>query len=316
MKKLLLIVFVATTLFSCNKADVLSTQEGEKISFGDTFVDNSTKAADKTYSGDKALEAFNVYGTVTGTAGTINIYNGNEVTGTVGANTWNCSVNQYWIAGATYNFAAVADATVASTDANGMPLTLTCNTAIDANDVQKDPLYATATATGKASGNDKVNFTFSHLLSKAHFTVKSNTTGGYYYSVKNIKVNHFVNGTYTINGATWAGTGAKADTEFGNIENVTSANTDGLTNEFQRLLIPTTADFTVSFTVELWNDNGAADDVKLTTENFTKTVTEDLVAGNAYDFNISLSVGELIQFTVTNNPTWTPATDGTNVTIQ
>ena len=314
MKKLFVALCAIAALAACAKEEIVSLDKGEAIQFGNAFVENATRATDKSYSGDKALTAFNLYGTVSSTNGTINIYNGCEVTGTVGANVWNCPVSQYWIAGATYAFAAVADGTVASVDANGMPLTLTCNTAVDANNVQNDLLYATAAATGQASGNGKVNFSFSHLLSKAQFTVKSNTQGDYYYSVKNINVNNFETGTYTINGGTWAGTTA-TDIAFGNINDVRATDANGKTCEFQRLLIPTTAAFTVSCTIELWNANGDAADVKLATENKTFTVNQDLVAGHAYDFNLSLSVGELIQFTVTEKPTWADPT-GFDVPLQ
>ena len=314
MKKLFVSIIAIAALAACAKEELVSVNQ-EAIEFGGPFVENATRATDKSYSGDKALTAFNLYGTVASTNGIINIYNGCEVTGTVGTAVWTCPVNQYWIAGATYAFAAVADGTVATTDTNGMPLTLTCNTAVDANNVQNDLLYATAAATGQASGNGKVNFTFSHLLSKAQFTVKSNTQGDYYYSVKNINVNNFVNGTYTIADGTWVGTGEKANTAFGNINDVRATDANGKTCEFQRLLIPTTAAFTVSCTIELWNANGDAADVKLATENKTFTVNQDLVAGHAYDFNLSLSVGELIQFTVTEKPTWNPATGGTGVTL-
>ena len=316
MKKILISILSIAALVSCSKDSIVDMSEGEAITFGNVFVDNSTKAADKTYSGDKALTSFNLYGTVTGTGGTVNIYNGCEVTGAVGANVWNCPVNQYWITGANYSFAAVVDGQVASRDANGMPLTITCNTAVGENNIQKDLLYATASATGKASANDPVDFTFSHLLSKAQFTVTSNTTNGWYYSVKDIMINNYLEGTYTIAGGVWVGTtGSKGNTPFGNIENVTSSNTDGKTCEYQRLLIPTTEDFTVTFTVELWNDNGNETDVKISTQSYTKTVNQDLVAGNAYDFNINLEVGELIQFTVTENPTWVN-NPGADVTIQ
>ena len=315
MKKLFVSIIAVAALAACAKEEIVSLDNGETIQFGNAFVENATRATDKSYSGDKDLAAFNLYGTVSSTNGTINIYNGCEVTGSVGTAVWTCPVNQYWIAGANYAFAAVADGTVATTDTNGMPLTLTCNTAVDANNVQNDLLYATAAATGQPSGNDEVNFTFSHLLSKAQFTVKSNTENGYYYSVKNIQINHYVNGTYTIANESWVGTGEKANTAFGNIEKVTKTATNGLTCEYQRLLIPTTDDFTVSFTVELWNDNGDADDVLLATQGYTKTVSQDLVKGNAYDFKLSLSVGELIQFTVTTAPTWADPT-GFDVPLQ
>jgi hypothetical protein len=263
------------------------------------------RATDPSY-GAVALTKFNVYGTVTGTGnGTVNIFAGDEVTGTVGNNVWACANKQYWIAGASYNFAAVASGNVATTDANGMPTTI--STIANANNNVEDLLYATATATGKATGNGKVNFTFDHMLSKAFFTVTSNTEGGYYYSVKNIKVANYSAGTYTVGGS-WAGTTAE-DVEFGDITKVTKES-GAKTNTTQMLLIPTTDDFMVTFTVEIYKDNQL-----LGTTNYEKTVDTDLVMGNVYDFRLALSVGELIEFTVTTNPTWTPATGGTQITL-
>ena len=315
MKRIFVAIMALGALVSCSK-DELVSQNREVIGFGSAFVDNSTRATDPTYSGTASLTSFDVYGTVTGTAGTVNIFNGDKVTGAIGSSVWTCTNNQYWIDGASYEFAAVVDANGVTQGTYNMPTALTYNTS-----GQKDLLYATATAEGKASGNDKVDFSFSHLLSKAQFTVKSNTEGGYYYSVKDIKVNNFETGTYSIADDTWAGTTAK-DIEFGAIEKVTKTDANGKTNATQMLLIPTTTDFKVSFTVELWNDKGTettTDDVKLSTVTYygdtAKTVSQDLVKGNAYDFNLSLSVGEKIEFTVTTAPTWNPATGGTTVTL-
>ncbi len=324
MKKLFTILAVAATLVSCAKEDVVREAEGEAIQFGNAFVENSTRAADPTY-GTVALEKFNVYGTVQGTGnGIVNIFDGDVVTGAVGQNVWSCDVKQYWIAGATYNFAAVVDIDKntdnlpdgVAVDSNGMPNTITYTTAN-----QNDLLYATAgPITGLAKDNQKVNFTFSHLLAKAQFTVKSNTEGGYYYSVKDIKVSNYSEGIYTIGATTpWAVDADDAtEIEFRHIEKVTKADTNGKTNATQMLLIPTTTDFKVSFTVEIWNDNGDAEDVLLGTTSYTgdaaKIVSQDLVAGHVYDFNLDLKVGELIQFTVTSNPTWAGETD-VNVTL-
>ena len=293
MKKVFFALVTIAAIAACNKAEVIGQSEGELITFANPFVDNATKAADKTYTGDKKLSEFNLYGTVTGTTngtGTINIYNGCKVTGEIGStivggketNIWNCPVDQYWIAGAKYNFVAVADGTVATTDDNGMPLTITCNTEVDENNVQKDLLYSRPDEiTGLATGNGLVNFTFNHLLAKAQFTVKSNTEGNYYYSVKNININNYVNGIYTIATKTWNGTGNKTNTAFGNIEEVRNSDNNGKTCNYQRLLIPNTDPMTVTFTVELWNANGDAADVKLSTEDKTFTVNERLLAGHA-----------------------------------
>lgn len=297
MKKIFIVFAALATIAACNKAEVIETVEGEAIEFSNAFVNNATKATDPTY-GAVALTSFDVYGTVTGTGtGTINIFNGAEVTGAVGNNVWSCDVKQYWIAGATYDFAAVVNANSVAKDANNMPTALIYQTA-----GQNDLLYAESTATGKASGNGKVNFSFNHLLSKAQFTVKSNTADGYHHNVTDIEVSNFATGTYTIDGGTWAGE-TSTQIAFGDVEEVTAAG-GAKTNQTQMLLIPNTDDFTVSFTVEIWNGT-----TKLGTQDYTKTVSQDLVKGNAYDFNLDLKVGELIQFTVTSNPTWADETD-------
>lgn len=304
MKKILISMLAVAALVSCSKEESIRVDQGELIGFGNAFVDNSTRAADNTY-GATDLEAFNVYGTVTGSAGTVNIFNGDAVTGSVGSNVWTCANKQYWINGATYNFAAVVDATVAK-DANNMPTTLT--TVADATMNFKDMLYADNLGiVGKKTGNGPVNFTFEHLLAKAFFTVTSNTEGGYYYTVTDITVGNYESGVYTIANETWA-PGAAKNVAFGNIKEVTAADTDGKTNATQMLLVPTTDTFNVTFTADLYKDG-----TKLGTETKTIAVENDLVKGNVYNFTIALSVGELIQFTVTNDPTWTTQPD---VTVQ
>lgn len=328
-------MLAVAALVSCSKEQTVSFDKGELIGFN-SFVENSTRATDPTY-GAVALTSFNVYGTVQGTGnGIVNIYDGDVVTGVVGEKetitdengnetevdkAWLCDVQQYWIAGAQYNFAAVVDVDNTATNVTvdtttGMPKTIAYTTTN-----QNDLLYAEASATGKATGNGKVNFTFDHLLSKAQFTVKSNTEGGYYYSVKDIKVSNYAGGTYTIADKTWT-PGTATNVAFGDVEYVTSNDKNGKTNDTQMLLVPTATDFKVSFTVEIWNGDGEGDDEVLLgqtvyADNDTDdvhnalTVATDLVKGNTYNFNLNLSVGELIQFTVTTNPTWANGSDTT-----
>ena len=303
MKKILISMLAVAALVSCGKEESIRVDQGEAIAFGNAFVDNATRAEDKTY-GEVDLTAFNVYGTVTGTAGTVNIFNGDAVTGSVGPNVWTCANKQYWIEGATYDFAAVVDATVAQ-DANKMPETLT--TVADATMNFKDMLYADRLdIVGKKTGNGPVNFTFEHLLAKAFFTVTSNTADGYYYTVTDITVGNYESGVYTIANETWA-PGAAKNVAFGDIEEVTAAD-NAKTNATQMLLVPTTDTFNVTFTADLYKDG-----TKLGTETKTIAVENDLVKGNVYNFTIALSVGELIQFTVTNDPTWT---NGGDITVQ
>ena len=329
MKKLFTILAVAAAVVACQKNETIALDNGEAISFGNAFVENSTRATDLSYSGTKGLKLFKVYGTVTGgentTGGTVAIFNGDDVTGSVGTAVWSCNNKQYWIAGATYNFAAVADAESVTCE-NGLPKSMVYSSAVDAETgFQKDLLYATASATGEASGNDYVNFTFNHLLSKVKFTVTSNTEGGYYYSVKNIEVANYNGGTYTIGAPTPWAVGTAANIAFGDIEEVTKASsegegtakTSGKTCVNEKLLVPTATAFNVTFDVELYKGNTLLSKQESITKSVEIKNAENtlvgLEAGKSYNFTIAVSVGELIQFTVTTNPTWGDST--TNVPV-
>ena len=305
MKKLIFAMAAVVALAACSKEQTVVADRGDAIGFGAPFVENSTRV---DYSTPGALKKFKVYGTVTGTAGTagtVNIYKGVEVTGTIGTADWShdAQYNQYWIPGADYDFAAIVDATVASDDANDMPLTLTtqADDATVGNMYLKDMLYASAHVENATANQGRVNFNFAHLLSKVKFTVTSNAMGGYYHTVTGIKVSNFETGTYTINGGTWAGVTAK-DVTFAPIAEVTSAT--GAKTNAEMLLVPNAAAFNVIFTVDLYKGT-----TKLGTETITKTVETDLVKGNSYNFTIACSVGNPIKFGVTNDPSWGDSTD-------
>lgn len=333
MKKMFFALFAVLAMVSCSKDEVLELNR-EQIGFGDVFVDNATRA---DYSTAGSLEEFYVYGTASGTmdgGGTVNIFAGIPVTGTVGSNivdgvethVWSYAEQyaQYWIPGADYDFAAVVDATVTAPDSSyGMPTTLTtiADDALTGNMNLKDMLYAEASVAGTAitdTYNTPVNFTFNHLLSKVHFTVTSNAQGGYSHTVTGISVSNFKSGTFTldnvitpatIDGGTWAASTAddnKKDVVFAEIAGVTAAT--GAKSNADMLLVPNADAFDVTFTVDLYK-NGT----KLGTETKTIAVSNDLVKGHAYNFVIACSVGNPIKFSVTNDPTWT---DGGNVTVQ
>ena len=313
MKKYLYIAIAAATLASCSQDEVMEMNQ-EAIAFGNPYIGNSTRAADKTYSGETALTKFNVYGTVkgAGVSTAVAIYNGNEVTGTVGANSvWTCEANkQYWISGADYDFAAVVDADNVEVT-NGMPSKLTYTTTATGS---KDLLYAENLT---PTVGEKVAFEFNHLLSKVWFTAKSNTADGYYYSINNINIANFQDGTYYIKATdtkaagTWEG-GVSSNISFGNIEEVTN-DSGAKTNTTQMLLIPNTSTFNITFTVNLYFKKDATSTAQLVeTKNYTSPVEIDLQKGHSYNFNFDLTIGSEIKFTVANNPTWTNGntTDG------
>jgi hypothetical protein len=312
MKKTILGLAALALLASCNNDEELNSLAPEAITFGNAFVDNSTRAMsanDPSYGSSNPLTQFKVWGTVKGEATAVSIFNGQNVAGTVGVdNVWNCTEKtQYWIKDALYNFVAVVNGTV-SADNNALPKSIAYNA-----DGSTDLLYARSQEyKGLASNNPLVKFDFKHLLSKVNFKVVNSmgAESGYTYSVKNIKITNAItsatyaindtettkNGvkTYTPNG-TWTATATQGQA-FDNIETVVGGTPQVCANE--KLLIPINAN--VAFDIELYY-NGTL----ITTTNISKVNVADLVAGNAYTFVINVGLDQPIQFTVEKNPTWT-----------
>ena len=301
MKKTFIALLAIASVAACNKAEVIETAEGEAIEFGNAFVDNATKA---DYSTDD-VEEINVYGTVNG----VKIFDYATVEKTdIYGEAWTCDVTQYWIEGAAYKFAALVDvpqAKIKADDATGMPVSFTYTA-----DGVTDVLYDYAVATGKASGeNDIVSFTFKHLLAKAYFTATSETNDARYtYSITNVKVTStYPDGTYTVYTSpeadavgTWGSYGAASSTAFASIVNVVY-NTPKTNAEI--LLIPG-ATVGVSFDYTLYIDEN-----KVITKTYTKADVVTLAQNSVYNFNISLSANEPIQFTVTEKPEWNATTN-------
>ena len=322
MKKVLLSILAVAAMASCVQSEDVNPQQ--LIDFGSPFVGGTTKAIDPSYGqsdsdasdGPVALTSFNVYGTVDGGQGVVNLFDAVPVTGTVGGGVWSYAdqYKKYWIPGAAHNFAAVVDAETVGQDANKMPTTLT---PAKNGEYLKDLLYAFS---GPYTEAQVVNFDFDHLLAKAQFVVTSTTDDGYYYKVEGIKIHNFSTGTYTIGTKAWATADENAKAyDLGVIAKVTADDAQGVTNATQVLLIPTATEFKVEFKAMLCNDNGTADtadDIVLRTIDCTganakvveiknnEDVLVGLQAGYAYNFNLALTQGTEIQFTVNNNPTW------------
>lgn len=293
-------MLAVAVLVSCSNEEVLEVNKCEAISFGNAFVDNATRATDPSLGTTaNPLTTFNVWGTVKGNSDLVAIFANDEVTGTVGANsTWTCtSKTQYWINGAKYNFAALVNAGTVTLGTDLLPATVAFE-----SDGSTDLLYAkSAEYTGQATGNSKVAFTFEHLLSKVYLKVtnKSAAASNYSFLVKNIKVNApKTAGTYTIDNKTWSAT--TGDYTFANITVAGGAANAECAAE--QLIIPGEA--TISFDVDILV-NGTL----VSTTPYAYSTT--LAAANAYSFNIQVSVGEPIQFTVETNPTWTENGDVT-----
>ena len=303
MKKIFIALAALATIAACNKAEVIGISENEAISFENPFVDNATKAATDPSLGttDNPFTSFNVWGTVGGVA----IYNGAEVTGTVGSTmVWTCTaVKQYWIKDAQYKFSALANAGTVTPGEDKLP----AKTTVDASTAALDVLYAEPVSrVGVASGNAPVEFTFNHLLSKVKFTVINNSTAatGYSFDVKNITITCPKTGTINLADKTWEALGT-ADAY--SVSTVTVNNyTASAECASELLLIP--GSVSINYTVDI-KFGGTT----IATHNPTAAYTTTLVGGNSYNFVVTVAVGEEIKFSVDQNPSWEPNDD---ITIQ
>ena len=232
MKKVIFALAAVVALAACSQEDVIVADKGAAIGF-DTFVENSTRSKyDPSYTNDNLFTNFGVFGTVEGAE----LFNDKTVTGSEIKGTWTYEGTQYWIAGAKYNFAAVAPQTVDGklvySDAEYNVVknegVYTGTTTLSfVNNGKIDLLYAEATAEGQAGSGDaehpanpKVGFNFRHVLSKVKFSFEnkynaSNAT----IRVKDVKIlDAYASGDATLNANTaWTPANPSLELAFGNV---------------------------------------------------------------------------------------------------
>lgn len=287
MKKMFFALFAVLGMVSCSNEEVIEVNR-EQIAFGEVFVDNATRA---DYSTDKTVNAFKVYGTVSGTQ----IFNGANVTRGSKANgeAWGCEgAAQYWLPSSTYNFAAIVDGVATAT--TGLPATIPFTVADGADNL--DLLYATAEVTTDEDAvptgvntNGVVAFDFSHLLSKLQFNIVNETNQKY--QVTSISVTGAKeDGLYTIETSAWTTT--TEDTvplTFGN------ATVDGgatVAASEARQLLPVAQTLNVTITYDVLD----ASDAVVGTLTKTGTITETFVKNTVYTVTATIS-GKAINFT-------------------
>lgn len=310
MKKTL-IAILALAAVACNKADVIEQSAPEAIAFDNAFVDNAVKSvSDPSYSNTKLFNEFAVFGFVEGAS----LFDGVKVSGSALNGEWKYSGTQYWIAGAKYNFCAVAPfagnwtKTAASKD--GVELSFT-------NNGTTDLLYATAAQEGKVSGNTAVAFSFRHVLSKVKFSfVNAYNATNATIRVRNIKItNAYETATVALGAATaWSAQAGTLELAFGNAA-VASATAEeafayntAVESYNELLMIPSEAKaYTVTFEVDL-----LVSGTVVKTYAHTAAASFAPAAGTCYDIKAEINATNIdpnneqepIQFTVTAINGW------------
>lgn len=334
MKKTLLAILATVAMVACSNDEIVREAAPEAIGFDNAFVNNSTRSVnDPSFDADNMFSDFAVYGFVEGATlfdgirvAKENLAEDQTKTG------WEYAGTQYWIAGAKYNFNAVApltDGGWTKTNATKDATTLSFT-----NNGTTDLLYAYATAEGKVSGNATVGFTFRHTLSK----VKLSFENGYNATNATIKVRDvkitdaYSTGNVVLTDATaWSTQSGKLELAFGNAVADDATSTDApafaykttLESYNELFMIPgagatsftvtngetTTSKtgYTVTFTVDLLVSN-------VVVATYPHTIYTDFapVAGNSYDLKATINATNIdpnhaqepIEFTVNTLPGW------------
>ena len=351
MKKTLFAALALVSMASCSNEEVLEVAQKEAIAFDNAFVDNATRSVFDPSIKNTTIASFDVYGFVNKTG---KIFEGTDVTGSgvtgtdpvTDANaTWSYTGKpQYWVPGAIYNFCAVAPANavnataVVSNETEGANNTSNIITTtfgytnVDNNQI--DLLYSEAACVaGKASGNDKVRFTFRHLLSKVKFSFENAYNGtNATIKVTAIKITDAVknaNVTLTSSETTWSGQKETLTLNFGDAtQEPTEENKQPTATDYdfgtiyesynEKLLIPSAEKtYTVEFVVELFvSGTSIATYNHTVANNAAAKVTFTPEAGKSYDIKAVINPGninpeaaqEQIQFTVTTVEDWTEGT--------
>lgn len=315
MKKIFCAVLALAAMASCSKEYIVAENK-QAIGFGEAFVDNGTRA---DYSQlDKPVEAFKVYGTLTGNSNTVQIFNGADVTkpadyynNTTGVydstKAWICTETQYWVPKASYKFAAIVDGVADTTE--GLPVTIPFTVADDtAYTANLDLLYAEATATTNEDGEVEtgtnasglVAFKFDHLLSKVQFTVANQMATGYSIEVTGITVEGVAeDGLYTIADEKWeATTTHKTELTFGTTGVIAPA--DSAVASATRQILPVEQELEVTIAYNIYYYDKYTDTDKListATKAGTIPSTQPYVKNTVYNITAEIDAKE-IKFTV------------------
>ncbi len=298
MKKLFMIGLVATAMLaSCSNDETVEMAQSKAIGFSNAFVNNGTRSIVDPSFTTETLEDFAVYGFTQ--AG--QIFNGT----TVSAPGWTYTPLQYWVAGNTYTFGAIAPAAQKDNVSN---VTLAggkvCMEVAFTNDGTVDLLHAAPNAVVcddaflAQTNIPKVGMTFSHQLSKVKFSFANAVGEGYNVKVTNVKIaNAKETGTLTI-GATnaWSAQDGSVELAFGDAK-TDEANSEIIANGAEMesynemLMIPTdnTAEYTVTFDAYLYQGDVLLNKDGVAYSHTTTIKGVELKLGYCYDFKATLT---------------------------
>lgn len=308
------------TLASCASEETVEAPKGNAIDFGKAFINNSTRGGEDVTTAN--ISKFFVYGYMKNFSGIV--FAGQKV-GKNDAGAWTYSPLAYWTPGNAYAFAALTTLDgVTFTPGETFPTAAAAfgNIEYD-NNGERDLAYAYAFQDAAASGWNKVNFTFNHLLSRVRLTFENGfTTPNSTFTITNVKVSgDYTDGTIDLSTGTWTPKVSTNTAEYSYVlTNGTNVAIGGKTiSDFFFFMPNTEGTYTITFDVQAYQ-NGVAVTAAPVTKRATINVT--LEKGNSYNLTASLTEkvvnpdAEPIEFDVEKVTDWAEWTEGGNATVQ
>ena len=295
MKKLFVLALAAFSMVACVNEEITESIKGDEIAFGDTFVENATRAELTATN----LQDFAVWGYVKEAQNML--FDGDKVEKQ--GEEWSYAGKQYWLPDEVHYFTAVAPYSAVADEAvdvdvdggklNGFTYTIT--------DGDTDLLYATAQQEGKGVNetNAAVALNFNHILSRVTFSFTNGyatTNNNNELVVKNVTLKGAQRADY--NGETKAWENHVAATDTLRVAEATDRIAfEGSAQTAAKFVIPTAGSYTIAFDVEVYFRGS-------TTAVYTASLTSEvsgvaLEAGHAYNFSAtitpeSLQLGEIV----------------------
>lgn len=284
MKKSFLMLGVAAmALASCTNEEVLNVADSRAISFDNTFVNNSTRAA---INGVDDLTKFYVFAGFDSKVD--NVYKNNVVTrgGEKPSYTWTPEYTAYWQNGETYTFDAYAandkieNAKLQDGKLNFTDVTFTDGT----NDIL---VAETSVPTVNIEGVQPVALEFSHVLSQVKFTFKTEIEN-VNFTITGVSFNKVVNkGNYAAK--VWTASSDESDKKsysFGDVTGFVTNDAEGGSTKTLIILPQQLSEGVQTVTFTLKAEGALAlDERKLT----AKLPTIDLTEGYSYNFVATLT---------------------------
>ena len=289
MKKSLLMLGVAVAaLASCTQNEVVDIAESNVIKFDNAFVGKATKAVTAVTTDN--IQSFYVYGYEDDEPilENENVYLQNGL--------WAYDNIQKWNQNATaYAFAAYSNGGLNKGDGSLDDVTFTKDTPqLEIKDYVADgnsDLLASISSTTLADANEKVAFTFDHVLSMVKFTIKSGLGNDKSLAISDLKVqeNKIQNKatlTYTTGTPSWQ---FASPAEYAILEEEALTATTEAAGEVEFTVIPqeVSGGLTVTFTATITPEGEDA-----IVKPFTATISADnakWTAGNRYNYILTIT---------------------------